>query len=95
MLRSSVDLQGDSLPEGALARMGTLRWRHGNSVAFVGFTPDGKGILTASMDKVVRLWDRETGNEIRRFAAPAPANSTAPGMDNFSRFHIGVGRTAL
>src|SRR5688572_5285918 len=61
------DAHGDALPEGALARMGTVRWRHGDNVTFVAFTKDAKGVVTASQDGVVRLWDRDTGKEIRRF----------------------------
>ncbi|MBY0528318.1 MAG: sigma-70 family RNA polymerase sigma factor [Gemmataceae bacterium] len=64
---SPTDAHGDPLPAGALARMGTLRWRHGNAVTFVGFAPDGKTLASASRDGTVRVWDIETGKEIRRF----------------------------
>jgi WD40 repeat protein len=66
--KARTDLYGDKLPPGALARLGTLRWRHGAAVSYVAFTPDGKAVLTASQDDVIRLWDRHTGKEIRRFA---------------------------
>ena len=36
------DLADDPLPEGALARMGTLHWRHGGAITFVAFLPDGR-----------------------------------------------------
>jgi WD40 repeat protein len=58
------------LPEGALARLGTLRWRHGGPVGFVTFTPDGKGVITAGRDGTPGLYDRETGLEVRRFVRP-------------------------
>jgi WD40 repeat protein len=54
------------LPEGALARLGTSRWRHSTPVTYLAFTPDGKSMLTASQDDVVRLWDVCTGTETRR-----------------------------
>src|SRR5262245_19678088 len=62
-----TDRYGDRLPAGALARLGTLRWRHGAAVNYVAFTPDGKSVLTASQDNIIRLWDLKTGKEVRRF----------------------------
>jgi WD40 repeat protein len=73
-----VDLNGDPLPAGALARLGTLRWRHPASVTFVAF-PDDQTLLTGSVDRTLRLWDRATGKEIRRFAIPnQPVAMRAP-----------------
>jgi WD40 repeat protein/beta-lactamase regulating signal transducer with metallopeptidase domain len=69
--RPSADPHGDLLPSGALARLGTTRWRHGAEVTFVSFTPDGKALLTAGQDNTIRLWDLASGKEIRRFARPA------------------------
>jgi WD40 repeat protein len=66
---SGVDLNGDALPAGALARLGTLRWRHAGTVTFVAF-PTDHSILTGSSDNTLRLWDRATGKEIRRFTIP-------------------------
>jgi WD40 repeat protein len=68
--KARTDQNGDPLPAGALARMGSLRWRHGTAVSYLAFTPDGKAVLTASQDGIIRLWDRDTGKEIRRFQAP-------------------------
>ena len=34
----------------------------------VAFTPDGRHALTAHGDKLIRLWDLETGKEVRRLA---------------------------
>ena len=49
----------------------STRWRHGDVVVYVAYALDGKAVLTVTRDRVIRLWDRETGKEIRRFTAPA------------------------
>jgi WD40 repeat protein len=37
----------------------------------VGFSPDGKLVGTVSDDKTARLWDVQSGHEVRRFAYSA------------------------
>ena len=39
------DPLGDPLPGGAVARLGTSRWRHENNVAFVAFADGGKQVV--------------------------------------------------
>jgi len=63
------DANGDPLPESAIARFGTLRFRHGEYVRSVAFSPDGKEIATSSYDGTIRFWDPATGKELRRFPA--------------------------
>jgi WD40 repeat protein len=75
--KPGADLYGDALPPGALARLGTVRWRTGSTVNYVAFTADGKALLTASQDNTLRLWDVSTGKEIRRFGGPRPASRAA------------------
>ena len=41
---------------------------HLGSVTCVGFSPDGRSLLTGSMDETARLWDATSGRELRRFA---------------------------
>jgi WD40 repeat protein len=63
-----TDRYGDPLPEGAIARLGTVRLGHSDPIEAVAFSPDGKAIASAARD--VRLWDLATGTLIRRFDAP-------------------------
>jgi WD40 repeat protein len=65
-----TDRQGDPLPEGAVARLGTTRWQHGGVVTFAAFLPDGKSVVTVSEDRTIRLWAHPSGKEIRRLAEP-------------------------
>jgi RNA polymerase sigma factor (sigma-70 family) len=74
------DAFDDPLPPGALARLGTVRWRHGAPVHFLALLPDGKTVISAANDRFVRVWDFATGKELRRFGpGPKPDTSTADG----------------
>src|SRR5262245_8782050 len=57
-----VDRYGDPLPAGAVARLGTIRFRHGGSLApMAEFLPDGKTIVGCTSDGKIRYWDAATG----------------------------------
>ncbi|HKI38523.1 MAG TPA: WD40 repeat domain-containing protein [Gemmataceae bacterium] len=77
-----TDAHGDPLPDGVLARLGTIRWRAGNTIAMTAFLPDGKSLLTVSQDYVAQVWERDTGKELRRFDA-AGAASTDPNVARY------------
>jgi RNA polymerase sigma factor (sigma-70 family) len=81
------DRYGDTLPEGALARLGTLRFRPrggspwpGNRCSpGIGFLPGDKTLMTLAWGKL-DFWDVATGKEAPRWTAPpwAFVNTLSP-----------------
>jgi RNA polymerase sigma factor (sigma-70 family) len=71
----AVDLFGDPIPSGAVARLGTIRWRHGGGVGFAAFMPDGKRVLSVGNDRAIHLWEYPSGKELLRFGQPAADNA--------------------
>jgi WD40 repeat protein len=54
---------------------------HTGGVGAVSFQPDGAFALTASGDGALRLWEVDTGKEVRRFPAGAPVGRRAVTAD--------------
>src|ERR1700682_5604761 len=66
------DTQGDPLPEGAFARLGTGRLRHwGSKISAIAFSPDGSTLAPVA-GETIRFWDPATGKETRRIDCNAP-----------------------
>ncbi|HEX3148228.1 MAG TPA: sigma-70 family RNA polymerase sigma factor [Gemmataceae bacterium] len=65
------DSLGDPLPEGAIARLGTLRLNHGDGLSVLLFTPDGKSIVSVGHGQA-RVWDAATGVERLQFSTGTP-----------------------
>ena len=63
-----TDLNGDLLPMSALARLGSLCFRHEGQVYSLAmvFSPDDK-TLAASTSEGIVLWDAASGKELHRF----------------------------
>jgi WD40 repeat protein len=64
--KERTDCYGDPLPDEALARLGTTRFRPGEAVRLLRFTPNGTKLLTQCTSGL-RVWDATTGRELRRF----------------------------
>jgi WD40 repeat protein len=58
--------RGDPLPDGAVARLGSVRFLHGDWVHTLAFFPDDKALLAGTHESFLRVWDAATGREDRR-----------------------------
>jgi RNA polymerase sigma factor (sigma-70 family) len=63
--REVFDAHGDPLPEGAAARLGTVRFNHGEGLQVLSFSPDDKTIVSAGKGGI-RLWEAGSGKELDR-----------------------------
>jgi len=49
------------------SRAGKSLSGHDQVIRSIKFSPDGKYLATSGDDKLIKIWDRETGREVRRF----------------------------
>jgi RNA polymerase sigma factor (sigma-70 family) len=61
--RPAVDRYGDPLPEGAITRFGTVRFRHGEPLESIAYSPDGKMIASGGYGRLM-LWEAQTGKPL-------------------------------
>jgi WD40 repeat protein len=61
--KGGVDRYGDPLPPGAVARLGTVRYRFGGHGA--AFLPDGRTVVSVRSGNAITLWDARTGRLLR------------------------------
>jgi WD40 repeat protein len=64
--RLLTDGLGDPLPRGAVARLGTTRMRHAQTIGALAISPDGKWVASNSNDPNVLVWDLQTGECVRQ-----------------------------
>lgn len=57
--------EAERLPPGAIARLGTLRFRHDGYARSVAFSPDGTTLAAATRSGVI-FWDAASGKEVWR-----------------------------
>src|SRR5262249_45087471 len=62
-----LDAVGDPRPDGAVARLGTMRFNHGDGLRNLLYTPDGKTVVSVG-NGVARVWDDATGAERLTFS---------------------------
>src|SRR6266542_6164684 len=76
----ATDRHGDALPEGAFARMGTVRLR--GAAAPLVFSQDGKVLASSATSPgrwEVVFWEVATGKPLRRLQAGAPLSLSPDG----------------
>jgi RNA polymerase sigma factor (sigma-70 family) len=78
---NSVDVFGDPLPPGALARMGSMRFHHGKYLDQVIPSPDGKRVASVGATIFYKLWDGDTGRQVELWEGLTP---TGPNRVRFS-----------
>src|SRR6185436_1125813 len=61
-----TDLYGDPLPPGAVARLGTTRFRHGGwYLKHVAFLPDNETMVTVADGEAIVFWEAKSGKRLR------------------------------
>ncbi|HYH69388.1 MAG TPA: hypothetical protein VD866_32135 [Urbifossiella sp.] len=65
-----LDLYGDPLPAGAVARIGTTRLRNVTEISRVALSPDGKLLVTSGDHTPLQVWDTATGALVRQLKHP-------------------------
>jgi RNA polymerase sigma factor (sigma-70 family) len=88
-----IDRHGDPLPEGALARLGTMRWRHGIFVQTLAYSPDGK-MIVSSGGRALIFWDAATGKESRQFPISNGGQVRGVAFSPDGKLFATTGRTA-
>jgi WD40 repeat protein/transcriptional regulator with XRE-family HTH domain len=68
-LQGSYSIQADTALTESLEHLYNLKLFRGHTkeIYSVAFSPDGKYVLTGSQDGTARLWDAQSGQEIRQF----------------------------
>lgn len=70
-----VDALGDPLPDGAITRLGSLRFRPGGWINALAYSPDGLRMAcwtnAFSQSGTLTVWNTTDGRELRRVALPS------------------------
>src|SRR6266540_1659446 len=82
--RTQADHQGDPLPAGTVARLGTVRFRHGHFITSIAFSPDGRILAAGDGQKNLLLWEAATGKVLHRYPGLGWATSQSFSPDGQS-----------
>jgi RNA polymerase sigma factor (sigma-70 family) len=72
--QTRTDHYGDSLPPGAVARIGTARLQGNDRVYVAAFSPDGKWFATGHSSSKARLWDAKSGKLLLEMPLAVPSH---------------------
>jgi WD40 repeat protein len=75
--KGKLDPHGDPLPEHAIIRLGTLRWRPQNGAQSLGISAGSKLIATGHSGNIVRIWDAGTGHELHHWQSTPTSRGNA------------------
>jgi WD40 repeat protein len=84
--RAQMDAYGDALPAGAVARLGTARFRHNITPQRLAFTPNGKILASVAQGSGVRLWEAHTGRLLHHLSGERFSDSLAFSPDGAKVF---------
>jgi WD40 repeat protein len=84
-----TDLYGDPLPEGAIARFGTIRLQHSGAIRCVAYSPDGTVLASSGADYVTRLWDPTSGKLLHQYKQYSDALAFSPDSKTLATFAAG------
>lgn len=79
-MATKADSLGDPLPEGAIARIGTTRFRHGERISTISLSKDGLVLASGSSDRYssARVWSAKTGKLLMAVENEGPGVALSP-----------------
>jgi RNA polymerase sigma factor (sigma-70 family) len=89
-LAAGTDLFGDPLPARAVARLGTVRFRHGAPLSASAISPDCR-LLAGGVSIDIQIWDAETGKTLQRISGTRSGGISALAFSPDSKLLAGFG----